>query len=272
MQRRFPCRYRVDGSRGPRYFCPPWYSRFHQRRGSLHTWPYRFVQPRSVRESSIRKRPRLPRRQRRRRECFQSVVSQGYSNQAVEEVDLKRSERLLIIERQGAAEDTGIQEQCVASRKCSGVAQGRCDSTKRLPHDVAISKMLLVAIKRRCAQRDRICAAKKRTGRIGRDAKSSVSHADIRLHVQVCVAVAERERETRIPRQSSPETVGPPMLESIDVTDVVTIFVNVDCAVDGRPKPRLIGRVNLIALELPRENLREGPVVVSKLEIGKDFQ
>src|SRR2546426_823876 len=62
------------------------------------------------------------------------------------------------------------------------------------------------------------------------------------------------------------------MLESIDVTDVVAIFANVDRSVDGRPKLRFIGGVDLIALELPRENLRVGPVVISKLEISTNSQ
>ena len=62
------------------------------------------------------------------------------------------------------------------------------------------------------------------------------------------------------------------MLESIDVTDVVAIFVNVDCSVDGCPRLWFIGGVDLITLELPRENLRVGPVVISKLEISIDSQ
>src|SRR5256885_7414773 len=117
--------------------------------------------------------------------------------------------------------------------------------------------MLLVAVKRHSAQGYRLGAAKNGASSIRCDAKSGIPDANIGLHVEVCVVVSEREGEIGIRRQRSPDTVSPPMLESIDVTDVVAIFTNVDCSVDGRPKLRFISGVDLIALELPRENLRE---------------
>src|SRR5437016_4299217 len=132
--------------------------------------------------------------------------------------------------------------------------------------------MLLVAVKRHSAQGYRLGSAEKGARCIGRDAKSGIPHANIGLHVEVWVVVSEREREIGIRHQRSPETVRPPMFESIDVTDVIAIFANVDRSVDGRPKLRFIGGVDLIALELPRENLRVGPVVISKLEVSTNSQ
>src|SRR5256885_14601108 len=120
--------------------------------------------------------------------------------------------------------------------------------------------------------RSRIGSAEKGATCIRRDAISGVPHANIGLHVEVGVVVSEREREIGIRHQRGPETVRPPMLESIDVTDVVAIFVNVDCSVDGCPRLWFVGGVDLITLELPRENLRVGPVVISKLEISIDSQ
>src|SRR5467141_3469114 len=213
-----------------------------------------------------------PRHIRRCLEIVSVIVPRGLVAQAFEQIDLEPHERFLIIERQGAAQYSRIQKQCVASGKGSGIAQADCDSSNRLPHDVSIGVMLLVAIKRHCAQGYRLGSAEKGARCIRRDAKSGIPDANIGLHVEVCVVVSEREREIGIRHQRSPETVCPPMFESIDVADVVAIFANVDCSVDGRPKLRFIGGVDLIALELPRENLRVRPVVIPKLEISADSQ
>jgi len=99
--------------------------------------------------------------------------------------------------------------------------------------------MLLVANKTTLRQGYRIGSAEKWAWCIGRDAKSSVPDANIGLHVEVCVVVSERERKIGIRHQSSPETVSSPMLQSIDVTNVVAVFANVNCSVDGRPELRL---------------------------------
>src|SRR5467141_63595 len=213
-----------------------------------------------------------PRHIRRCLEIVSVIVPRGLVAQTFEQIDREPNERFLIIEGQGAAQYSRIQKQCVASGKGSGIAQADCDSISRLPHDVSIGEMLLVAIKRHCAQGYRIGSAEKWAWCIGRDAKSSVPDANIGLHVEVCVVVSERERKIGIRHQSSPETVSSPMLQSIDVTNVVAVFANVNCSVDGRPELRFIGRVDLIALELPRENLRVGPAVISKLEISTDSQ
>src|SRR5207302_9094926 len=101
--------------------------------------------------------------------------------------------------------------------------------------------MLLVAVKRHSAQGYRLGSAKKGARSIGRDAKSGIPHANIGLHVEVCVVVSERERKIGIRHQRSPETVSPSMLESLDVTYVVATFTNVDCSVDRRPNRRLLG-------------------------------
>jgi len=127
--------------------------------------------------------------------------------------------------------------------------------------------MLLVAINDIAPKVIALVPLKNGHGCIGRDAKSSVPDANIGLHVEVCVVVFREENaKLEIRHQSSPETVSSPMLQSIDVTNVVAVFANVNCSVDGRPELRFIGRVDLIALELPRENLRVGPAVISKLE------
>ena len=132
--------------------------------------------------------------------------------------------------------------------------------------------MLFVTVKRRCTQGYCFCAAKERARCIRCDAKPGISHADVGLHVEIVVVVPEIERETGIPHQRRSEAVRPAMLELVDVADVVPIFANVDCPVDGRPVSRFVGCVDLIALELARENLRICPVVISKLEVSIDSQ
>jgi len=76
-----------------------------------------------------------------------------------------------------------------------------------------------------------------------------VSLCKLGLHVEVCVCVSEREREIEF-GTSVVRNCMSPMLESIDVTDVVAIFANVDRSVRWSPKASFIGGVDLIALEL----------------------
>src|SRR5437016_2417516 len=62
------------------------------------------------------------------------------------------------------------------------------------------------------------------------------------------------------------------MLEVIDIAGVVSILANIDGSVDSHPRFRFVGCVDLVALEVPRENLRVCLVIKSKLEIGIDSQ
>ena len=58
--------------------------------------------------------------------------------------------------------------------------------------------MLLIAIKRDCPQSDRFRAAEEGARCIRRDAIAGISEADVRLHVQVVVAVSKIECQIRI--------------------------------------------------------------------------
>src|SRR2546429_8814775 len=62
------------------------------------------------------------------------------------------------------------------------------------------------------------------------------------------------------------------MLEVIDIAGVVSILANIDGSVDSHPRFRFVGCVDLVALEVPRENLGVCLVIKSKLEIGIDSQ
>src|SRR6202451_4848121 len=62
------------------------------------------------------------------------------------------------------------------------------------------------------------------------------------------------------------------MLEVVHGGDVVPVFVEVDCRVKVDPSARLVVRVDLIDLHLPRADPGEGVIVVTECESSCDLQ
>jgi hypothetical protein len=108
------------------------------------------------------------------------------------------------------------------------------------------------------------------TGRVGRceDRRAGVHKADLRLRVDVHVAVAEIDPESGLGRKGRDGAVGAGVLDVVHGGDVVAILVDVHGGIEAGPGLRIVARVNLVALHLARADAREGIVVVAEDEVG----
>src|SRR6185437_13857364 len=184
-------------------------------------------------------------------------------------IDVNRQARgwleIVEIERAGGLER--VEEERVPLSDGSRVSQSSGNALNGLPHHVAIGEMIRVRVERKRAQRTRRSRHGARSCEYGR---AWLGKTNVSLNRDVHIAVAEVNPQTGTRRQSRAETVGPAVLQIVHGEHIVAVFVNVDRADDGRPLLRCVGRMDLIALDLPGAYPCKGSVVVSEHEVCAD--
>src|SRR5579864_2267576 len=195
------------------------------------------------------------------------VVPRGLVAQPLMQINRQTRGWLEIIEIERPSGLKRVEEKRIPASDRSRISQSSGNPLNRLPHRVAIGEMIRVCVEGKRAQRPRRTNYRARSCEYSR---AWLGKTNVGLNGDVHIAVSEINPQTGTGRQSRVEAIGPAVLQIVYGEQIVAVFVNVDCANDSRPLLRCVGRMDLIALDLPGAYPCKGSVVVSEHEVRAD--